>query len=70
MPTSPGSERRHNNQGADPELLAEFAEENYAELRLRRDRHAGADRRIPLDPLADALANNPQQHKTDPQEVD
>lgn len=55
MPTSPGSDRGHKGAGADPDEVARFATENYAELRRRRDRHAGADRRIPLDPIADAL---------------
>lgn len=57
MPASSGADRTHNNKGADPAAVAEFAEENYSELRRRRDRNAGADRRIPLDPLA-ALRRN------------
>lgn len=54
MPESPGDDRRHNNRGANPDQVAQFATDNYAELRRRAARHAGADRRIPLDPLADA----------------
>lgn len=60
MPTSPGSERPHNNKGATVEAVAAFATENYAELRRRRDRHAGADRRIPLDLFADARRREQQ----------
>ena len=52
MPASPGAERGHNNAGGDPEALAAWVEQNYAALRERAERHAGADRRIPLDPLA------------------
>ena len=52
MPASPGADRNHNGAGADPDRLAEWAERNYTELAERASRHAGADRRIPLDPLA------------------
>jgi hypothetical protein len=56
MPSSPGSfNRGHNNKGATPEAVAEWAENNYAELRRRRDRYAGAHNATPLDPLADEL---------------
>jgi len=52
MPASPGDERQHNDAGADVDRLAAWAEENYSALAERAARHAGADLRIPLDPLA------------------
>ena len=52
MPASPGSSRGHNDRGATPEAVAEWAEEHYVELRRRRDRNAGAHIGTPLDLLA------------------
>lgn len=58
MPSSPGaSNRGHNNRGATPEAAGLWATNNYAELRRRRDRHAGAHDTTPLDPLATMLAD-------------
>ena len=52
MPTSPGT-RQHRGAGASAEELAEWTEKAYPALRARRERHAGADRAMPLDPVAD-----------------
>lgn len=59
MPASPGADRAHNDAGADPAVVAEFAATNYTELRRRSERHAGADKRIPLDPLAELRRKSP-----------
>ena len=51
MPSSPGN-RKSAGRGADPDKLGAWQLRAYKVLADRADRNAGADNKIPREPLA------------------